>query len=129
MPQLQVVGDHEEPWTIGYLIDVILTRDPWMHRIDISRATGALPVLTPEHDGVLVDDVVRKWAQRHGQPFVLNLAGPAGGSWTIGKGAEIAGPGLRGPPTTRSPEPPATPPPHRPNIRTWLPSEPRQVTA
>ena len=24
----------EEPWTIGYLIDVILTRDPWMHRID-----------------------------------------------------------------------------------------------
>jgi uncharacterized protein (TIGR03083 family) len=88
MPQLQVVGDHEEPWAIGYLIDVILTRDPWMHRIDISRATGALPVLTPEHDGVLVDDVVREWAQRHGQPFVLNLAGPAGGSWTIGNGAE-----------------------------------------
>jgi hypothetical protein len=29
MPQLQVVGDHEEPWTIGYLVDVILTRDPW----------------------------------------------------------------------------------------------------
>jgi hypothetical protein len=67
---------------------VILTRDPWMHRIDISRATGALPVLTPEHDGVLVDDVVREWARRHGQPFVLNLAGPAGGSWTIGNGAE-----------------------------------------
>ena len=88
MPQLQVVGDHEEPWTIGYLIDVILTRDPWMHRIDISRATGAVPVLTPEHDGVLVADVVQEWAQRHGQPFALNLTGPAGGSWTVGTGAE-----------------------------------------
>lgn len=88
MPQLQVVGDHEEPWTIGYLVDVILTRDPWMHRIDISRATGAVCVLTPEHDGVLVADVVREWAQRHGQPFVLNLGGPAGGSWTVGTGGE-----------------------------------------
>jgi hypothetical protein len=67
---------------------VILTRDPWMHRIDISRATGAVPVLTPEHDGVLVADVVGEWAQRHGQPFALNLAGPAGGSWTVGTGAE-----------------------------------------
>jgi uncharacterized protein (TIGR03083 family) len=88
MPQLQVVGDHEEPWTIGYLIDVILTRDPWMHRIDISRATGAVPVLTPEHDGALVADVVGEWAQRHGRPFTLNLTGPAGGSWTAGSGAE-----------------------------------------
>jgi uncharacterized protein (TIGR03083 family) len=88
MPQLQVVGDHEEPWTVGYLVDVILTRDPWMHRIDISRATGAVAVLTPEHDGVLVADVVREWAQRHGQPFALKLAGPAGGFWTIGPGAE-----------------------------------------
>ena len=88
MPQLQIVGDHEEPWTIGYLIDVILTRDPWMHRIDIIRATGAVPVFTPEHDGVLVADVVREWAQRHGQPFTLNLAGLAGGSWTVGTGAE-----------------------------------------
>jgi len=88
MPQLQIVGDHEEPWTIGYLVDVILTRDPWMHRIDISRATGALPILTPEHDGVLVADVAQEWAQRHGQPCVLALAGPAGGSWTFGSGGE-----------------------------------------
>ena len=88
MPQLQIVGDHEEPWTIGYLVDVILTRDPWMHRVDISRATGAIPVLTPEHDGVLVANVVQEWAQRHGLPFELKLAGPAGGSWSIGAGGE-----------------------------------------
>jgi uncharacterized protein (TIGR03083 family) len=89
MPQLQVVGDHQEPWTIGYLVDVILTRDPWMHRIDISRATGAVHVLTAEHDGVLVADVVREWAQRHGAPFALNLAGTAGGSWAVGTATEV----------------------------------------
>ena len=25
---------------MGYLLDVILTRDTWMHRVDIARATG-----------------------------------------------------------------------------------------
>jgi hypothetical protein len=41
MRQPQLVGGREEMWTIGFLLDVILTRDPWMHRIDITRATGA----------------------------------------------------------------------------------------
>ena len=68
LPEKQVVGDTEEWWSVGYLVDVILTRDPWMHRADVARATGGGLVLTPEHDGVLVDDVVREWAQRHGQP-------------------------------------------------------------
>src|SRR5262249_61529912 len=40
MPDLQSVGGREEAWTLGFLIDVILTRDPWMHRADIARATG-----------------------------------------------------------------------------------------
>jgi len=43
--------------TMGYLIDVIYARDVWMHRIDIARATGRDLVLTPDHDGRLVDDV------------------------------------------------------------------------
>ncbi|MGH8859644.1 MAG: maleylpyruvate isomerase family mycothiol-dependent enzyme [Jatrophihabitantaceae bacterium] len=86
MPQHQVVGGREEMWTIGYLLDVILTRDPWMHRIDITRATGAAHTLTPEHDGVIVDDLVSEWAKRHGKPFRLDLHGPAGGSWTVGDG-------------------------------------------
>lgn len=38
IPFPQQAGDSEEQWTVGYLIDVILTRDTWMHRIDISRA-------------------------------------------------------------------------------------------
>jgi uncharacterized protein (TIGR03083 family) len=86
MPVLQDVGDRKESWTFGYLIDVILTRDPWMHRIDIARATGARLALTPEHDGIIVADVVAEWAARHGQPFTLRLSGPAGGSWSRGAG-------------------------------------------
>ncbi len=85
MPDLQQIGGRDEAWTIGYLIDVILTRDPWMHRADIARATGAAHVLTAEHDGVLVADVVAEWAVRHGQPFALHLTGPAGGTWSSGQ--------------------------------------------
>jgi uncharacterized protein (TIGR03083 family) len=84
MPERQVVGGHEEDWTLGYLIDIILTRDPWMHRADIVRATGARHTLTTQHDGVLVADVVEEWAGRHGQAFALSLTGPAGGAWRQG---------------------------------------------
>jgi uncharacterized protein (TIGR03083 family) len=86
MPQRQLVAGRPESWSIGYLIDVILTRDPWMHRIDLARATGCPHVLTAGHDGVIVDDLVNEWAQRHGQPFSLRLTGTAGGSWTVGHG-------------------------------------------
>jgi len=89
MPVLQHVGGREEAWTIGYLIDVILTRDPWMHRADIARATGADLVLTADHDGVLVADVVAEWAARHGQPCTLHLTGPAGGTWRRGDGGPL----------------------------------------
>jgi hypothetical protein len=88
MPQPQRVGDRPEIWTIGYLVDIVLTRDPWMHRVDLARATGAEHVLTPDHDGVLVADVVAEWADRHGRPFVLHLTGPAGGEWSRGTGGE-----------------------------------------
>ena len=84
MPLPQQVGGIEDMWTLGYLVDVILTRDPWMHRSDITRATGAELVLTADHDAVVVDDVVREWAGRHGQPCTVRLSGPAGGAWTFG---------------------------------------------
>ncbi len=35
--------DGVDPWTLGYLVDVILTRDTWMHRTDIADATGRSP--------------------------------------------------------------------------------------
>lgn len=86
MPQRQVIGDRREWWRFGYLFDVILTRDTWMHRVDVARATGREPQLTAAHDGVLVGDVVAEWAQRHGRPYRLRLTGPAGGSWAAGTG-------------------------------------------
>jgi len=90
LPGAEVVNGVPEKWSIGYLTDVILTRDPWMHRLDLARATGRAPVLTADHDGVIVADVVAEWARRHGQPYRLVLTGPAGGSWSSGTGgAEI----------------------------------------
>ncbi|HWS46545.1 MAG TPA: maleylpyruvate isomerase family mycothiol-dependent enzyme, partial [Acidimicrobiia bacterium] len=73
-------------WNIGYLYDVILTRDVWMHRVDISHPLGRTLSLTAEHDGVLVADVVAEWARSHGKPFRLTLDGPAGGTFHQGRG-------------------------------------------
>ena len=84
MPDKQVINGVEESWTFGYLFETILTRDTWMHRIDTAAATGRPLVLTPEHDGVLVADVVTEWAGRHGAPFTLHLTGSAGGRWQVG---------------------------------------------
>jgi uncharacterized protein (TIGR03083 family) len=84
MPEAQLVGGHLERWTFGYLVDVILTRDPFMHRLDIYAATGLEPQVTPDHDGRLVDDVVHDWAERHAHPYTLELTGPAGGVWGTG---------------------------------------------
>jgi uncharacterized protein (TIGR03083 family) len=75
-------------WRLGYLMDVIYNRDAWMHRVDVSRAIGRDMVLTPEHDGRLIDDVVAEWARRHAKPFTLILAGPAGGTYAAGDGGE-----------------------------------------
>lgn len=62
-----------------------------MHRVDTARATGRDLVLTPEHDGRIVGDVVAEWARRHGQPFTLELTGPAGGSFSTGDDAGDGG--------------------------------------
>jgi len=81
-------GERHERWTIGYLLDVVATRDTWMHRMDLAAATGRPPTLTADHDGVLVADVVAEWAERHAQPYALTLTGPAGGSWSSGAAPE-----------------------------------------
>lgn len=76
----------EQGWTLGYLFDVVHTRDPWMHRVDIARATDRELELTEDHDGRIVENVVADWADRHGQPFRLELTNPAGGSYQAGDG-------------------------------------------
>jgi hypothetical protein len=84
----ELLSGKTESWKMGYLLDTILTRDAWMHRVDIARATGRELALTAEHDGRIVADAVGEWARRHGQPFSLELTGPAGGTFTRGSGGE-----------------------------------------
>jgi uncharacterized protein (TIGR03083 family) len=71
-----------------YLMDVCYTRDTWMHRIDISRAAGLDPVLTPEHDGRLIEEMVAEWGKLHDLSLVLHLEGAAGGSYVRGDGGD-----------------------------------------
>jgi uncharacterized protein (TIGR03083 family) len=73
---------------IGYLTDMGFTRDVWMHRADLARATGRPMLLTPEHDGRIVADIVREWAELYGLAFSLDLEGPAGGAFAAGAGGE-----------------------------------------
>lgn len=87
-PAPQRVNGHDEFWSIGFLSDVILTRDPWMHRMDLARATGREPVLTADHDGRIVADVVAEWSRRHDAAYHLTLTGPAGGTWSRGSDGE-----------------------------------------
>lgn len=89
LPAPQVVNGETEMWSIGFLVDTILTRDPWMHRVDLAAASGLDIVLTPDHDGLIVADVVSEWAERHGLPFHLTLTGPAGGTWSHGSGGQV----------------------------------------
>ncbi len=88
LPDPEPMPGVRETWTIGFLIDTILTRDPWMHRVGSTRATGVPMVLTADHDGVLVADVVAEWLARHGRPCTIRLTGPAGGEWSQGVDGE-----------------------------------------
>ena len=74
--------------TVGHLMEVIYTRDTWMHRVDIARATGSDLALDSAVDGRVVEDVVAEWAASHQQPFELHLTGAAGGAFRQGTGGE-----------------------------------------
>lgn len=82
------IGTIRERWSLGYLVDVILTRDAWLHRVDVLRAVDRPITLTADHDGRIVADIVAEWARRHGRPFRLQLGGPAGGVFRAGTGGE-----------------------------------------
>jgi uncharacterized protein (TIGR03083 family) len=70
--------------SLGHLMDVVYTRDVWLHTIDIARATHVTHVPDANVDRRVVEDVVAEWARRHGQPFTLELTGPAGGRFVGG---------------------------------------------
>jgi uncharacterized protein (TIGR03083 family) len=69
---------------LGHLFTVILTRDVFLHRLDIARAVGREIEVDAATEGRLVADIVAEWAERHGEPFRLTLAGPAGGRYASG---------------------------------------------
>jgi hypothetical protein len=75
--------------SFGYLSDVVVTRDSFVHRVDITRASGKPLVVTGDHEGRIVADVVRDWAGHHGAGFTLRLTGPAGGTYRAGPGGEL----------------------------------------
>ena len=74
--------------SLGYLMDCIYTRDAWLHRVDLARATDRALELTADHDGRIIADIVAEWAAVHGQPYRLTLTGPAGGTWSRGQDGE-----------------------------------------
>ena len=86
-----VPGDDLAPGSrFGYLFDVIYSRDVWMHRIDIARATDR-ELAACSSDGAVVAQVVRDLGRFwDGPPVLLELTGPAGGRWLLGAGEPCA---------------------------------------
>ena len=75
--------------TLGHLFTVVLTRDVFLHRIDIARAVGRDIEVDADTEGRVIADVVAEWAERHGEPFRLTLSGPAGGRYAAGDGGPV----------------------------------------
>lgn len=67
--------------SVARLVDVIYTRDTWLHRVDIARATGRSLTLGAA-DIRIIEDVVLEWIGRHDKAVDLTLTGPAGGRFT-----------------------------------------------
>lgn len=72
--------------SVRYLMDTIFSRDHFMHRIDIERATQR-EIAQTESDRLLVADVVVDWTRRAHAHVTLELSGDAGGSFVAGSGA------------------------------------------
>jgi hypothetical protein len=66
----------------------VYTRDVWMHRVDLCRATGRDVSVDGDHDRRVVAAIVCDRAAGHGADFDLTLEGPAGGAYRRGEGGE-----------------------------------------
>jgi uncharacterized protein (TIGR03083 family) len=77
--------------TLRHLMLAIHSRDTWIHRLDICRATGRPFEQTQEHDGrinaLVVRDLAGSLPRKLGaRAVVLDLTGTGGGKWMIGRG-------------------------------------------
>lgn len=52
------------------------------------KARNGMPRTIAAHDGRILTDYIAEWAGTHGKPFVLELSGPAGGTFESGNGGE-----------------------------------------
>lgn len=80
---------------LRHLMWVIHSRDTWMHRLDICRATGRKFEQTAGHDGriaaLVMRDVAAALARTYrGPALVFDLTGAAGGTWQVGSGEPAA---------------------------------------
>jgi len=78
-----------------HLMWVIHSRDTWMHRLDVCRAVGRDFVQTPDHDGRIVELVMRDTARvleknTANPPLLIELSGTAGGTWQTAPGEPAA---------------------------------------
>lgn len=92
-----VAAPHPVAGRLGlrHLMWVIHSRDTWMHRLDICRATGRPFQQTREHDGRIVALVMRDVElllrdKLDGRAVVFDLSGVAGGVWQVGPGEPAA---------------------------------------
>ncbi len=81
--------------SVRHLMWVIHSRDTWMHRLDICRATGRAFEQSPEHDGRIAALVMRDVAKYisgklNGRAIAFDLSGVAGGNWIVGAGEPAA---------------------------------------
>jgi uncharacterized protein (TIGR03083 family) len=81
--------------SLRHLMLVIHSRDTWMHRMDICRATHREFQQTREHDGRIVALVMRDLGfhlrgKLGGQSVIFDLTGIAGGTWQVGTGQATA---------------------------------------
>lgn len=74
--------------SLARLLDVVYTRDVWMHTIDIAEAVGGDLPMAAAVNSRICQDVVIDWVRRHRQPVDLVLSGPAGGHYRSGPHAE-----------------------------------------
>ena len=105
--QIAVINRQKLPWPIRkihlpmgslgfasfeYLMDTIYPRDQWMHRYDICAATGKKMVTTSDHDGRLVELVLRDIARKLNNQFknrtlIVRLLDDVGSVYQFGPAA------------------------------------------
>lgn len=79
--------------SLGYIQDILLARDLWMHRDDVCQALGRSFDAGPYAEALIAQVMldVQDGPFWKGLPVELVLTGPGGGTYRLGDGTPIAG--------------------------------------